>query len=139
MNCYYHENNLANYECTGCGKPLCTECANLVQPPMCGNCIDGCRETAIKEMTKSILFGIIIAIACCALMQESSGIFFFCVPFGWYALNKITPKVFLFLPIGGWVLYFAIKFVLAAFIGWVAVVIKMYQWIKTICIANKVM
>ena len=37
--------------------------------------------------------------------------------FGWKALNKITPDVFLIMPIGGWVIYFLIKGILAFFIG----------------------
>ena len=37
--------------------------------------------------------------------------------FGWKALNRITPDVFLFMPIGGWIAYFVIKLVLSIVIG----------------------
>jgi len=37
--------------------------------------------------------------------------------FGWKALNKIQPNMFLVLPIGGWVLYYVIKGILAFFVG----------------------
>lgn len=37
--------------------------------------------------------------------------------FGWKALNKIQPSIFLFMPIGGWVVYFIVKGVLAITIG----------------------
>lgn len=37
--------------------------------------------------------------------------------FGWQALNRITPDVFLILPIGGWAVYFLIKGALSLFIG----------------------
>lgn len=39
------------------------------------------------------------------------------VYFGWQALNKITPDIFLFMPLIGWVIYFVIKFVLSIIIG----------------------
>ncbi|MBR3817309.1 MAG: hypothetical protein IKJ27_11360 [Clostridia bacterium] len=46
--------------------------------------------------------------------------FVFCalfVYFGWKALNRITPRIFLIMPIIGWFFYFTIKFILAYFVG----------------------
>ncbi len=37
--------------------------------------------------------------------------------FGWQSLNKITPNIFLFMPVIGWVIYFVVKFVLSIIIG----------------------
>lgn len=37
--------------------------------------------------------------------------------FGWKALSRIQPSIFLFMPIGGWVIYFIVKGVLAITIG----------------------
>lgn len=37
--------------------------------------------------------------------------------FGWKALNRITPNIFLWMPLMGWVIYFLIKFVLSIIIG----------------------
>lgn len=37
--------------------------------------------------------------------------------FGWKSLNRITPDMFLIMPIGGWIAYFVIKFILAIIIG----------------------
>ena len=37
--------------------------------------------------------------------------------FGWKALIKITPDFFLIMPIGGWIIYFIIKGLLAFFVG----------------------
>lgn len=37
--------------------------------------------------------------------------------FGWQALKKITPDIFLIMPIGGWLIYFVIKGILALIIG----------------------
>lgn len=39
------------------------------------------------------------------------------VYFGWRALAKITPNIFLIMPIGGWAIYFLIKGMLALAIG----------------------
>ena len=37
--------------------------------------------------------------------------------FGWIALKKITPRIFLILPLIGWIIYFLIKLLLAMLIG----------------------
>ncbi len=37
--------------------------------------------------------------------------------FGWKALNRITPDMFLFLSFTGWIVYFLIKFFLSIAIG----------------------
>lgn len=40
-----------------------------------------------------------------------------CAVFGWKALDKIQPRIFLFMPIIGWVIYVAVKGTLSVFIG----------------------
>lgn len=51
------------------------------------------------------------------LVLPLSGLVMGCIPFGWHVLNKITPRIFLFMPIIGWVLYFGVKAMLSAIIG----------------------
>ncbi len=41
----------------------------------------------------------------------------FCGYFGWQALNKITPNIFLIMPVGGWIAYYVIKGMLSFFLG----------------------
>ncbi len=40
-----------------------------------------------------------------------------CGFFGWKALNKITPEVFLWMPIASWLIYFLIKGLLSILVG----------------------
>lgn len=40
-----------------------------------------------------------------------------CAVFGWKALNRITPNVFLWMSFAGWALYYFIKGFLSIFIG----------------------
>ena len=49
--------------------------------------------------------------------------------FGWKALTKIQPRMFVFMPGIGWALYFGIKTFLALCIGWF---VTPYQFAKTI-------
>lgn len=37
--------------------------------------------------------------------------------FGWKALNRITPDMFLWMPLKGWIIYFTVKFILSIIIG----------------------
>ena len=39
------------------------------------------------------------------------------IVFGWKALSKITPDVFLLMPIGGWITYYIIKGILSFIVG----------------------
>lgn len=40
-----------------------------------------------------------------------------CAIFGWSTLNKIQPAMFLWMPIGGWLIYVLIKLILSIMIG----------------------
>lgn len=37
--------------------------------------------------------------------------------FGWQALSKITPNIFLIMPVGGWIAYYVVKGLLSFFLG----------------------
>jgi hypothetical protein len=43
---------------------------------------------------------------------------------GWKTLTTITPQIFLFLPVLGWLLYFLVKLALAFFVGLVMLPIR---------------
>lgn len=43
--------------------------------------------------------------------------FVVCAFFGWRALNRITPNIFLFMSFTGWIIYFLIKGLLSIFVG----------------------
>lgn len=40
-----------------------------------------------------------------------------CAYFGWGALNKIQPAMFVWMPLAGWAIYFFVKFLLSYVIG----------------------
>ena len=40
-----------------------------------------------------------------------------CAVFGWQALNRFTPDMFIWMPIIGWINYIIIKFIISYFIG----------------------
>ncbi len=139
MNCFYHEERNASAFCQVCEKALCEECATIISTPICKDCLSEHVQGEKSKMIKSIVVGLILGIVCSIVLENPSGLMFAWVPFGWMALSAITPKVFLVMPIVGWVAYFAIKFVLAFFIGWVALPIKLYQWIRIISSAKKIL
>ena len=76
------------------------------------------------------VFGIVVALS----MDAQSPVFAFVYAaifayYGWKSLNRITPNIFLIMPIIGWVIYFTIKFILAYFIG---VVIAPFKIAKSV-------
>ena len=58
------------------------------------------------------------------------------IPFGWRGLSKITSGMFLFLPVVGWVIYFCVKFILAAFLGWILLIPQIFILAKDIKTSN---
>ncbi|MGC9196990.1 MAG: hypothetical protein ACP5IL_16280 [Syntrophobacteraceae bacterium] len=52
------------------------------------------------------------------------GLWFMGIPWGWEVLNRITPKIFLILPVFGWVVYFVFKFAISMAIGPFAMIFK---------------
>ena len=140
MRCAYHTNEEAVATCNVCGKGLCQECANKITPPQC----IGCFENNLKAEKSRIIRSLVIAGVISVLLfffggsDQTNGlghILLACLPFGWVALNKITPNIFLFMPIIGWLIYFLLKFVLAMVVGMVALP---YSIIKTVVQVKKI-
>ena len=132
MNCYYHTNEVATASCQNCGKGLCKHCASFFNPPLCPDCatekIDDLKGNAIKRLVIMIVAAI-LGVIFCSILGGGHGIvadtvigiplgLIVCgIPSGWRFLNKITPNIFLFLPIVGWIIYFVVKTVLSVFCG----------------------
>ncbi|MEO9483627.1 MAG: hypothetical protein ABJG47_09290 [Ekhidna sp.] len=51
---------------------------------------------------------------------------------GWLTLSKITPRIFLILPLIGWVFYFAIKLTLSMWIGVVMLPVRTFGNVRTL-------
>ena len=148
MNCFYHTQQEAVAQCSVCSKGLCFSCAPQVAPPTCITCynseLKSARAEIIKELLMTYGFGLVATILLIRagilgfdgsfvhinvitsiiaitifLLYIASGIVA-----GWKTLTGITPQVFLFLPLLGWVLYFLVKLILAFFVGLVMLPIR---------------
>jgi len=60
-----------------------------------------------------------------------------CVPFGWSALNMITPGIFLWMSWIGWVIYLILKIALSAVVGVFVLAYKFAKCILRIIVAYK--
>lgn len=136
MNCYNHPNQAAVAQCSDCGKGLCHQCATMFSAPICGICnksrISNERVRIIKELLFTVIFGVGLAylvgekiyfkgqISSLRTTIEYYIIFsyiFAGIVSGWKTLTSITPRMFLVLPIIGWLIYFVVKFALSLVIG----------------------
>lgn len=143
MNCYNHIELVAVSTCRDCQKGLCSECSHKYESPICTQCnmkrIKEDKKAIYKEFAMTFIGGFIIYF----LMSSgetyeqkdfSLKIFSLFVSFGvisgWRTLSRITPSVFLFLPLIGWAIYFMIKFMLSLMIGWFMLPIRIVKNIK---------
>ena len=137
MPCYYHNDRPATATCSKCGKNLCTECGGKFQPPTCVACVQAHVEETKSEMFKSIGLSLILMIIGIAVIQNPVGILLAGIPYGWATLTSITPSMFVWMPLVGWLIYFAVKLILAYIIGIVALPIKLYTWISELVKVKK--
>lgn len=145
MKCFYHPEVDAVATCVECGKGLCSECAVKYKEMECDDC-------SVKHKTK-IKGASWLEIAICVAVFIATFIYFkyqgsnleatlvfswlFCgAPFGWKTLNKITPSVFLFLPIIGWLIFLIFKGILSIVVGIVAMPVSIVMAIVKI-VRNK--
>lgn len=136
MNCYNHPTQIAVAQCSDCSKVLCSQCATTYSIPICNSCnksrISNERSRIIKELLFTFIFGIGVAYlnGKYIFFQETSFslkttiwyyiifIYIFAgIVSSWKTLTAITPRMFLVLPIIGWLIYFTIKLFLAFWVG----------------------
>ena len=142
MNCYNHTDQSAVAQCSDCGRGLCPECASCYSIPICNTCnkrrIADERNRIIQEMALTFGLGLLLTVLflCFTLLYFTHGqlpnnppqpyvvlsvmSFFYIlsgITPGWKTLTRITPNVFLFLPLIGWLVFFYFKFVLALWLG----------------------
>lgn len=163
MKCFYHPDKDAVAQCSVCSKGLCSECASKWDPPTCDGCGVSDYDIAVAKLKKikkfaiiGLVCGLIGAIAMIAGLSKNgsfgspaAGILVYafaivfvpaicsyalaCIPVGWDVLNKLTSRIFLFLPIIGWVIYFFTKLMLSVVVGFYSlpfVVLKQKKIIK---------
>jgi len=145
MKCYTHPENDGVSTCKECGKGLCPPCTNKYSLPLCDSCgmdIAKFRKNIVyKNIILTLIFGAL------GLFMTTSGTHHASLasivggtyalaafPWGWSALTKITPKIFLFMPIAGWIFYFMVKGFIATWVGLVAfpwmIFLNVKEWFR---------
>lgn len=159
MNCYNHIEQSAVATCQDCQKGLCTSCASLFSFPICSECNKQRQQSEKKEIYKELLLMFIVGCLSYYLLLQIytpvnssllkgrifEKVFLTVIGFytggalvaGWKTLNRITPSVFLFLPIIGWVLFFIVKFLLAITVGLLMLPIRLVLNFRKLFLLNK--
>jgi len=145
MNCHIHTDHAAVAQSPDCHRGLCSSCSSSYSIPICPSCgnkrIRSEKWSIIKGWLITLLAGLIFMVVLGAVLITpggehkyrffSSALLLFYISCGvvpgWKALTSITPNMFLFLPLLGWVLYFVIKFMLAIAIGWIILPFKLIK------------
>ncbi len=138
MNCFNHTESVSVAVCQDCQKGLCSICATKYTIPICDSCNQKRKQNTKKEVYKELLITFGVGILCAVLFakhihmevsDESRDLFFKVLDnvflfyigaslvAGWKTLTRITPNIFLILPILGWVLFFVVKFILSIIVG----------------------
>jgi len=130
MNCFYHPDVTSVASCVDCGKGLCQECTARYQVPICNECNEKRlkyeKQAIFRQYIPSALLfitGLIFGLKVINYSVYMSIIFGYMLAgtlWGWKVISFIQPKMFLFLPIVGWILYWFFKFILSMVVGIVA-------------------
>ena len=154
MKCHKHYEMDAVSTCLDCGKTLCPDCTEKYTIPSCDECAYFDFDVEQKSIKKSFIlssvlfvlsfalilflnfliqmdeFGFIQVITIGLLLSLWYGYNVGAIVWGWKALNKITPEIFLFMPIGHWILYFLIKLALSSFVGIFVTPFFIFKYVK---------
>ena len=93
---------------------------------MCRNCIEKAKSEKRALLIRSIAIFAIVFVLCLSAPGAPFFVALFVAygvagtPCGWRALSSMQPRMFLFLPIIGWLIYFGIKLFLSYWIGYIA-------------------
>lgn len=144
MNCYKHYDRVGTAQCVDCGKALCHECTSKFTVPICDQCelerITRDKQLLIKNsilMILLFLIGMSINSSEPLPTQLLTGYFFAGIPWGWSILTNITPNIFLFMSVIGWIIYFFTKLFLAMLIGMFVTPYQIYKIITGLKTANE--
>lgn len=152
MKCFCHHDRDAVAQCSECGKFLCSECAEVWEPPLCPSCGKSISSYNKSSAAASLILTAILFVLGCLFtgyMYFSSDSTFYsfgekifgtvfygymiaALPAGWKALSGLTSKFFLVLPVVGWAFYFGIKIALSAIVGLVMLPVETVKAIRTL-------
>lgn len=156
MNCYNHPSLPAVAQCPDCSRGLCPECTVSYSIPLCPVCnkrrINAEKSMIIKELLLTYGVGILLGVLFArwtnrglsfhfiyAIVSYGIPIYIFSgMVAGWKTLTGITPRVFLFLPLIGWVFYFIIKLILSFFVGLVMLPVRTVRNITQLIYLQKI-
>lgn len=137
LRCHIHYDREAVSQCNDCSKTMCPVCTNKYNNPLCDNCaIERIRANRSLLIKNTIIMVIAFIIGFSGGIDGGlgtmlfGGLLFAGIPWGWSTLNRITPNIFLFMPIIGWLIYFGFKFALAMMIGVLVMPFKIYGIVK---------
>lgn len=137
MKCSNHYERDVVSQCVECGKGLCPECTNKYNVPLCDHCalvrINANKNLLVKNsilMIGLFILGFFANESTSFIEKIIFAYFVAGIPWGWSILTNITPSMFLFLPWIGWLIYFAVKLIIAMFIGMFVTPYKIYKIIK---------
>lgn len=139
MNCHKHTKQAAVSQCVDCGRGLCPLCTDRFSFPIC----DGCNLKRLGNDKKilignTILMVILFVLGLQFAHSKKEGFWdtlitayaLASLPWGWAFLTRITPRMFLFLSLFGWIVYFVFKFILASILGPFVAPFKIYQMVR---------
>ena len=141
MNCYRHHEASAVAQCQHCSTGLCPVCSSRFTLQLCQNCLLANNQRYKASLIKnSIIMSVVFFATFWIYYQLGQGtdlfraflysLFWACAPWGWSALNRLTPQMFLFLPVIGWLIYFFVKFWISAIIGVFMAPFQVFKYIR---------
>jgi len=158
MNCYNHPMQVAVAQCSDCGKGLCHECATAYTITICNSCnskrIHNERVDIFTELVVTFAFGIVLAYLNAKYIffdgdhspSVKSLVWYYIfsvytfsgIVAGWKTLTRLTPSVFLILPILGWLIYFVLKLFLSFWLGLIMLPIRTIRNIYRLVALQKI-
>ena len=130
-------------QCVDCGRCLCQQCASKYEIAICDSCQTkrGGADLASlnRELYLYIGLGILGVVGGVIHQPPGMGVFSSMIGHGlafpmwaagWRWMTHVTDKISLFATIPVWIIYFVIKILLSAFVGFIALPCRLIMILK---------
>ena len=145
MECINHSGIAAAGSCQVCGKALCADCMNRVNPPLCEPCLLAHNGSIAKRLyidlaiTACIFLAVFTTMAFQTPARLQAGILFgvilSCAFWGWQFLSRYSVPLF-FISGLGLLVYIGVKFVLSICTGFIVAPWQVIRRIREISSIN---
>jgi hypothetical protein len=141
MRCFFHESTDAAATCRDCGCGLCAACGRRFTLMLCAPCLKRRNKNVARRHSTDLALTAVAYVAGLSFylfalpgrerppvtIAVAAALGFPFVFWGWRFLSQHTPRGWIALPVGWWVILWGLKAMLSLFVGVLVAPVRVFQ------------